>query len=386
VKLELASGKTVDVELDKLAPADRKFALDHFGIVPPKEGDPVRSTDTPIRPEGQPHPVGKVSGPFESDKKSHYYLYIPKSLREGRKAPVLHYNGSGGGKPEMAQRFIDGCERFGWILAISVESSNKAGWNTNLMCANRNVIALKANPLVDPARIYYTGQSGGGATSWLNYAKVGGAGTMPVIGYILEDIKIEKGHHFIMGGATDWNRYHGGRAAAKLGKAAFYRIYPGGHSFPKDDRIFHEGIAWLTGRYLADNASHSSLANERLDYEAAMIDWINEMSATDPGLACHLAQFLKDTYRISGRNATILDKAYSKLRQNPQNTAYAAGVREIHEFGATQYGTHTFYGQSQGINNPAHAKSLERLAARFRGVPFVEETLLEMAKPTQKGN
>lgn len=384
VKLELASGKTVDLPLAKLVAEDREFVIKHFNIVAPKEGDPIRSTDALIGEEGLDHPPSKVSGPVASAEGSRYHIYIPKSLRKGRKAPLLHFNGSGGGNPGEMKRYLGGCERFGWILVASVESHNKTHGEVNLRHAANNITALRENPLVDPKRIYFTGQSGGGAMSWWNARQLDGAGTLPVIGYIPPEVKAGKGHHFILGGATDWNRYHGGLAAAQFGKDAFYRMYPGGHSFPKDERIIHEGIAWLTGKYLAANKSDSSLANERLDYEAAMIDWIRELAEKESWIAYRLADFMEKTYGISGKNADILGPVVSKLRQSSQNVAFAEGVQAIHEFGVKQFGSFPYTGNMQGKNHEAHAKAATRLATKFQGTPFVEETLLEMAKPCQK--
>jgi dienelactone hydrolase len=334
--------------------------------------------------EGLDHPPGKVSGPVASAEGSHYHIYIPKSLRKGRKAPLLHFNGSGGGNPGEMKRYLGGCERFGWILVASVESHNKTQGDVNLRHAANNIAALRESPLVDPKRIYFTGQSGGGAMSWWNARQLDGAGTLPVIGYIPPEIKVGKGHHFIIGGATDWNRYLGGRAAVQFGKDAFYRMYPGGHAFPKDERIIHEGIGWLTGKYLAANKADSSLANERLDYEAAMIDWIRELAEKEPWLGCRLGDFMEKTYGISGRNADILESLVSKFRQSQQNVAFVEGVKAIHEFGVKDYGSFRYVGTMNGKNSEAHAKALTRLATKFQGTPFVEETLREMAKPCQK--
>ena len=384
VTLELASGKKVSIPLEKLLPEDRDFVLKHFDIVPPKPGDPQRSADPPIREEGLAHPLGKISGPVESASGSHYHIYPPKSLREGRRAPLLHFNGSGGGSPGEMQRYIEGCERFGWILVASVESHNKTHGEVNLRHAKNNINALRENPMVDPKRIYFTGQSGGGAMSWWNVVNLDGAGTMPVIGYIPLEVTVRKGHHFILGGATDFNRYHGGRAAAQVGKNGFYRIYPGGHSFPKDNAIIHEGIGWLTGKYLAAHKSDGDLAGERLDYEAAMIDWIRALSDGEPWRALHLGMFLEDTYGISGRNGDILGKILSDLRSSPQNAAFAEGVRAIHGFGVKDYGSFDFTGDVKGRNNEAHARAVARMAEKYAGVPFVEQTLREMAKPTVK--
>lgn len=384
VTLELASGKKVVIPLEKLLPEDRDFVFKHFDIVAPKPGDPQRSVDPPIREEGLQFPLGKISGPVESAPGSHYHIYLPKSLREGRRAPLLHFNGSGGGRPGEMQRYIDGCERFGWILVASVESSNKTHGQVNLRHAENNIKALRENPLVDPKRIYFTGQSGGGAMSWWNAVNLDGAGTMPVIGYIPLEVTVQKGHHFILGGASDYNRYHGGRAAAQVGKDGFYRIYPGGHSFPKDDAILHEGIGWLTGKYLAAHKSDGDLAGECLDYEAAMIDWVRALSDGEPWRALHLGVFLEDTYKIAGRNGDVLGKILSDLRNSPKNAAFAEGVRAIHEFGVKDYGSFDFTGDVRGKNNETHARAITRMTEKYAGVVFVEETLREMAGPTTK--
>ncbi|MBC8002782.1 MAG: hypothetical protein H7X97_09355 [Opitutaceae bacterium] len=384
VKLELPSGKTFELPLEKLIAADREFILKRFNVVLPKVGDPQRSTDALIQAEGQTWPPGKISGPVESAPGSHYYIYLPKSLRAGRKAPLLHFNGSGGGNPEQMQRYLAGCESFGWILVASVESKNNTTFVVNSRHAANNIAMLRATPLVDARRIYFTGQSGGGAMSWWNALELDGAGTLPSIGYIPFEIKVTKGHHFILHGATDYNRYLGGRAAAQFGKDAFYRMHPGGHNYPKEEYIIREGIGWLTGKYLAANSGNSSLAGERLDYEAAMIDWIRQLSEKDPGLAYHLGEFMVSTYRVSGKNATLLDGIVSKLRQSPGNVVYEEGVQAIHEFGVKEFGSFQYVGSMNGKNHEAHAKTALRLAEKYKGDPFVEETLREMALPAQK--
>jgi len=129
VSLELADGKTVELALDKLVPEDREFILGHFKIEAPpapKEGDPHRSDATPLSQDNVPHPLGKISGPIESAPGSTFHIYLPKSLKEGRKAPLLHFNGASGGNPGGMQRYLSGVERFGWILVASVESKNGA--------------------------------------------------------------------------------------------------------------------------------------------------------------------------------------------------------------------------------------------------------------------
>ncbi len=384
VTLELASGKTISLPLEKLVAEDRMAILTHFGITPPKEGDPVRSTATPRDPAKAEHPLGKVAGPIESAPGSNYFIYLPKSLKQDRPAPVLHFNGSGGGNADQMKRYIGGCERFGWILVASKESSNQTHGDPNHKHAANNIAKLRENPLVDPRRIYFTGQSGGGAMSWWNAAKLDGAGTIPFIGYIPKEISISKGHHFIMGGATDYNRYYGGRAAGQFGKDAFYRMYPGGHTFPKDDMLVHEGIAWLTAKYLEENKGDSALAGDRLDFEAAMIVWINELKESDPRQAYHLANMLEETYGISGKNAPILAKISGPLAQSAANVNYHEGLLEMHKFGVKEFGTHKWVGRMNGKNVEAHSRAATRLAEKYADDPFLSDTFTEMALPAQK--
>jgi hypothetical protein len=388
VKLELPTGRIVAIPLEKLVPEDREFVMQHFkpGAAPATTGvaAAVRSSDAVIQETGQNYEVGKISAPLESAPGSHYLIYVPKSLRQGRKAPLLHYNGSGGGKPQFIQRYISGCERFGWILVASVESHNKTYGPVNLRHAENNINLLRKNPLVDPKRVYFTGQSGGGAMSWWNADRLDGAGTLPVISYIPPEASVRGGHHFVLGGAKDWNRYHSGRAAAKFGKDAFYRAYPGGHDYPEDLSILDEGIGWLTGKYLASHKSDASLAGERLDYEAAMIDWIHELSSTDPGRAIHLSLFLTESYGISGRNGDVLQSIISPIARDPAKLRYAEGIREIHGFGVKEFAEVRMSGSPNGKNIEDQRKSVLRLAKRYAGTPFVEKTLIEMAEPTAK--
>jgi hypothetical protein len=95
MKLELASGKSIDLPLEKLVPTDRETILSHFKIVPPKEGDPVRSDAEPADPKLLAHPLGRISGPVQSAPGSTYHIYLPTTLKKNRPAPMIHFNNSG---------------------------------------------------------------------------------------------------------------------------------------------------------------------------------------------------------------------------------------------------------------------------------------------------
>jgi hypothetical protein len=386
VTLELANGKTVPLALDKLVPDDRKFILDHFKIEAPKAGEPQRSGVARLSQEKAPHPLGQMTGPIQSAPGSNYHVYLPKSLKEGRKAPVLHFNGAGGYQAHIVNKFIPGVERFGWILIASVESKNSNSGDSNSKHAANNIAHIKETSLVADDRIYFTGHSGGGAMCWVNAAKLDGAGTLPVMSYIPQETNIDSGHHFVLVGTNDYNRYHSSRAAAQFKKDAFLRTYPGGHSYPsaQESHILDEGIAWLTAKYLDENTSNRELSGDRLDFEAAMIDWINELTPSNPHQAYHLTQMLAKNYRISGKNAEILSAIQSKLAAEPSHKSYHEGIEEIHEFGVGSFAGMAILGSVKGHNTKETAGKAERLARKYAGIPFVEETFNELAKPTVK--
>lgn len=383
VTLELASGKTVTLALDKLVPADRETILSHFKIEAPKEGEPVRSGDAPLSGEGLDYPVGEVKGNVESAPDSHFHIYLPKSLKQGRPAPVLHFNNSGTVDPAGLSVYIPACERFGWILVASAESSNNAPAGANLKYATANIEMLREDPLVDTDRIYFTGNSGGGAQSWVNCAALKGAGTMPNIGYIPREVKISKGHHFITGGALDYNRYLSAHAASRFPKDAVYRAFPGGHSDVSEKWIREEGIAWLTAKYLSEKSKDSAFAGQRLDFEAAVIDWMAELSGDMPHLAYHIGRMMQDVYEVSGENGKIIAGKVAELAKNAENLRFSEGLKALHEFGIKSLADEGSNGGSAFDSSvPAISRKAAALSAEYAGVEFVENTFKELSENT----
>lgn len=379
VTLLKPDGTTLKVPLAKFAPADREELAAHFGTDP---AEPASGSGQALVTDGLPHPIGRTSGPIKTGDGSSYFVYLPKTLREGRKAPLLHFNGSGGGSAASLKGYLEGAERHGWILAACVESKNANPVPSNEQHARRCVEHLLKTLPIDPDRVYFTGQSGGGAMSFHNAAKLKGAGAIPLIGYIPQGTSLKSGHYFICGGATDWNRYLCGQAAVQLGKDAVHRVHPGGHS-ATPAWILNEGITWLNGRHLAGKSRQRELDAERADYESAVLTWIGTLREKEPHRALFWCRFLTDDYKAKGPTATAAQAIARDLAKDETNVRYVEGIEAIDQFSRDHYATFEYTGYANGLTSDRIMKAAERLAKEYAGVPFVEETALQMGLKTE---
>ena len=384
VLIKLENGRELTVPLNKLSDADRGFLSEHFGDVPPAEGaatGKASGSGQPLITDGLAHKVGEVVGPIDAGGGSHYFVYVPKTLRKGRLAPLLHFNGSGGGNAQSVKKHVEGGELNGWIVAASVESKNGPGHPVQNHEHAKNCVKHLIETLpVDPKRVYFTGGSGGGAMSYYNAARIPSAGAMPHIGYIPEETNLKGGDFFVINGATDYNRYTSAVAVKSLGKNAIHRFFVGGHR-EGPDWLCTEGMAWLNGRYLSKNKRSSELAAERLDYESAMISWIEKLSASEAHRAYYWCVYLRDDYKISGANAAAVESLRSTLAAKPGCEGYAKGIAEISEFSERNY-AEMGSGSLFGHTTPKLESAAAKLAAKFAGVPTLEELARELGKPT----
>lgn len=378
VLLKLVDGRELTVPLDKLSAADREFLADHFGKV--SEAVETAGSGAAFVTEGLAQKIGGVVGPIDAGEGSHYFLYIPKSLRKDRLAPLMHVNDSGGGNAGSLKGFIQGAEICGWVLAASVESKNGNSTAQNFQFAKANVAHITGSLPVNPERIYFTGGSGGGAMSFFNAAMLPGAGSMPQIGYIPDNAVPKKGDHFVCGGTTDYNRYTSANAVQVLGKSAIHRLYVAGHG-GAPDWLRTEGIVWLNGRHLAKNRRSRGIAEESLDYEASVIEWISKLSSAEAHRAYYWCVFLRDEYKVSGANAALLGSIAAKLASTPENMSYVKGIEEISKFSEKHYAN---VGTSSQFKHttPQMTRESEKLAMEFAGVPMIEQIVEQLGMPT----
>lgn len=379
VQLKTLDGDLIAVPLNKFVPEDRTFLIRHFGFegVVPEPGKAQRSPVEIVK-NGLAHPPGTIQGLIDAGGGSHYYLYVPTTLREGRKAPLLLFTGAGGGNTGSIRNHVEGAEINGWIVAASVESRNgKDRRETNHGHAKRCVEHLVSTLPVDAERVYFTGNSGGGAMAFYNAARIPSAGAMPLIGYDPKKENDMPGDFFIITGATDYNRCASANAAAQFDEAAIHRFHPGGHS-SGPNWILHDGMAWLNGRFLAKKPG---LAEERLDYEASMIGWIRKLQVSEPHRAHYWCRFLRKDYRIAGHNGQVVADLFAKLDSEPGNRKYSEGIDALDTFSDEYYSDVSAYSK-QKHTTPEIRKAANRLAEQYIGVPHIGEVARKLGEPT----
>lgn len=372
VTIKLAD-RTITVPVDKLSKADQDFLAKHFGSGSATPAAPaVSGGDSAYVTEGLSQKIGEVVGPIDAGGGSHYFLYIPKTLRKGRLAPLLHYNGATGGNAGAVKKHIEGAELNGWIVAACVESKNGPLHPVgNHAHAKRCVEHLTETLPVDPKRVYFTGGSGGGAMTFYNASKMKAAGGLPHIGYIPQEVSAPSGHFFVINGTTDYNRYVSAQAVKILGKNAIHRFFVGPHQLGPD-WLCTEGMVWLNGKFLAKNKQSGELAKEALDYEASVLNWIKTLSEKEPHRAYYWCLFLKNDYSISGTNKASLDALTSALAGKPECASYVKGIEALSDFSAEVFSKEGSAALFQHTT-PKIEKAAQTLADEYAGVPMIED-------------
>ncbi|MEO0414858.1 MAG: hypothetical protein AAF226_07900, partial [Verrucomicrobiota bacterium] len=112
VKMERAGGSVITVPIMSFVPDDQDRILDHFG----SDGELLLEdgSGVPLLTESE-FPMGAVHGPVIAGESS-YYVYVPKSLRKDRLAPILFYtNVAGGDTTHHLDKLAETSELFGCV-------------------------------------------------------------------------------------------------------------------------------------------------------------------------------------------------------------------------------------------------------------------------------
>lgn len=374
------TGRELEVGLDLIIEKERNLLIKHFNLegTVRMPGRPIHSS-TPKHDEELPYPKGEISGPIKTGDGSTYFLYVPTTLKKDQPAPLIFLTQPGGGGKNRIAAYKAAVERLGYVLAISVESKNNSPIQKNHEHTKRCINHLKEQVPIDSKRYYFSGGSGGAATAMYNCHLYKAAGAMPIIGY--SPTPVESGHFYVIGGATDYNRYISADIAARHDNNAMHRLFAGGHGGVKSHHI-DDGLAWLTGRFLAKKSKE----NERLDYEYAMLNWIKNLEQQKQAhRGYYWADFLlSKAYGIEGHNKSVAEELKTKL-STETNQRYAEGIKSIDEFSKTVYHGNSNGGSRYGHTNPAVKKEADKLAAELAGVPELQAVAAMLGKTTAGG-
>jgi len=382
VHLQRSNGKVVEVPLATFVASDEAMIRKHFSI---PEG-PIRAKGSGVaQASNLALPMGKVSGPVQAGK-SNYFVYVPKSLKEGREAPLLFYTNAGGGKATTIKELQQHADLFGWIVAISVESKNDGGWESNARHVKACLDHLLETLPIDEDRLHYTGNSGGGAMAFVGSSIKEAYGVMPNIAYIPGHIKEKTEVVYGLGGGADFNRYLTGYAASKYGEKGFHRMTAKGHSgAPAQHRS--DGMFWMHCHFLADERSGHQ--DEAKDFELVALDWLQGMKKRDPARAYSNGVFLKEIYGPSGANGKILDLLLDELKEDANHVLYHEALLAISDFSKEHFSPFGSGGTKSGhLDSSLAARIEQELGAKYSGLPEVAKVIEAMkgrsASPKKK--
>lgn len=368
VTLETTAGKVIKLKAEMLVEADRALLNTHFSdkaavVVPAAAVAP-----------------GQVLGPVAAGE-SHYYYYVPKSLRPGRKAPLLFFTGAGNGDAGRLTKFQEGAEICSWILAISVECKNGLPDADYITHTQRCLDHLLATQPVDKSRLYFSGNSGGARVAFTNSVKFKGAGVLAIIaGAAPGEIQRKMDYYFISG-STDFNRSGMALSFKEAKSSGAFRFHPGGH----DDGpqwLQTEGIIWLQTK---SAMRAKSSGPEREEFDNAAMTWAESLKQDQDYRAGWWAHYLTTT-GLTPAAKSRADKLTQELAAKPTTSGYIDGISSLEKFAmdviseGPQFSPDCFEHTS-----PAIQKAVDKLLEHHATTPWVNEILAALKNKTGKG-
>jgi len=369
-------GSKLQVPMESLVAADQEFLTQHFKL---NERSP--SGLAPLT--GLAVEMGKVIDSVQTPTGSKYRLYVPKSLKAGRPAPVLMFTHAGGGKPPgPMESMLEGAELCGWIVAVSLDSRNGTGGDFNLNHVMACLDHMKATLPVDASRLYFTGNSGGGISACGNAAKIPGAlGVIPIIAYYSEDFGFSKEvDYYWLNGATDYNRTAAAFGRKTMGKKGFHRFFAGGHTSPPNS-MMTDAMLWLNARFLA--GAGAPQAGAKLDFEGSLIKWLNGLKASEPARALYWASALQTDYKVEPVHRAHVDALVTELGRNPANKLFGEFLADADNFSQDVFAPFGPGSRSEHATD-AITRAANKIAAKYAAHPDLQQIATALGEPSQK--
>lgn len=374
VVLKKANGRTVSVPVSKLVDADREFLAGHFKLNDEAsvggDGDDAGG-DTREAADDLPHPLGKTTGEISCGGGFSYYLYLPKSLRKGKRHPVLYIMSPGGGSARTVGRYIKGAERNGWILAVSRQSKN--GFNKSALACDGMMDHVERTLPIDKKRIYTTGFSGGSRMAYVmsqRRKKISGIIACGAGGEIGSRKQIVYG----LCGSNCFNRSDMAHSFKRVShKGAVLRYFTGRHVWANGE-FCEDAITHLNGVFLS--ANQSDYEDDYAEYLRQLASLVKDSAEKNPLRAYMWADFAS---QYDFKN-TVINKIHQDLGGDDVNKLYVAGLFKIRGFAEKTFGK---ISSSQWKSDPRVSSACKREAKKYVGTPW-EEVLNKMSEDAQK--
>ena len=370
VTLETPARRVLKVDLTKFADEDRLRLQTHF-----QGGE--QATQAPAAELAQP--LGQVVGPIDANG-SHYFLYLPKSLKAGSKAPLLFFTHSGGGNSGRMKPILEGAEICGWIVAMSVESKNGMETKDSVVHCQHCMAHLLGTLPINPKRVYFSGTSGGAREAFSNSSQMESAGVLALIAGAAPDELSRSKHYFFVSGATDYNRYDTSFSYNAVKSNSAIRFHPGKHE-DGPAALMTEGMVWLEAK--ARQKSRGQTSGD--SFELAATAWAEGMSDQEPYRAAWWADFLGGCHFGSAAQMR-LDALKRTTGGTPEAIAYAKGLADLEKFAADVLAKDRIYSpECMEHTTPEIQKKAEKLLETHSNTPKIKEILEGLRNKTCKG-
>jgi hypothetical protein len=364
-------GKHLKVKIALLSADDQAFLREYE-----KKANAIPRGKTTV--DGIDAKPGVISGPITcSDGKWSYHLYLPKDFHTGRKWPVWFVMSAGGGNEgRPIDRYRDGAERLGCIVALSVESKNNFADSDQAMAAMADHVFGKL-PVYDELG-FSSGMSGGSRMAYLmaerdkRIAGVLACGSGSGV-YLKEkdfrDAELRKSTYiYSLIGTNCFNRSEAVTSHLKMPADYRLRFFPGGHAWA-DSPLIAQGMARVLGEALKINKD-DELAAERLSYADKMSAWMDEMAVDEPWEAAYWADFLA-TFPGNPAVATHAKSVASKVRADARVAQAADAEEDIRKFTRKHFNKHVELKDGK-VPDASREAEAAKLAAKYPGLPHAE--------------
>ena len=280
--------------------------------------------------------------------------------------------GKGGGP---MKRYIDGAEKLGCILALSVESRNNFERASDAMDAMVKDVYARITP-VHPELSFSSGFSGGSRMAYqlaeenkhIQGVLACGSGSGIYTDDGFRDAKLRRSTYvYSLIGTNCFNRTGAYKSYKEFPKDYRLRYFPGGHAWAPAPLIT-QGMARTMGEALK-NARSRDITPIINSYTQATLQLANELKGKQPWEACWLAVLLADfsTDHPASREANAL---VHELKNTSQVHIAEKAEEALQDFGK-DYFDGVFYKDDQKPN-AQRQQDADKIAQQYQGTPYAD--------------